>query len=265
MPRCAAASAGLRTRATCRPAPTRTPWPSSSPRSWTASPSRPAAGQAARSSGAPPPSPCTRGRRPVKPPIPVIVDRDLRKRWVSLHDPAEPTHTVRPGWSGRGSRPGCTGELAEVADEVRLVGIAAIGGDAVPAGRLAVAQVMPDVLEAQQPGRGLGGEADLLPELPDQVLVAPADLARQRSDRHRARGADQPPPGPTHFGGGGGSAADAVQQEVIERGEPLAPGPQLADRVPQPPSVAAGQLTEVDEGSAKLIHGRAEQRVRAQR
>src|SRR6516162_9893656 len=127
---------------------------------------------------------------------------------------------------------GSAGELAEVADEVRLVGVAAIGGDAVPVGRLAVPEPTPGALEAQQPGRCLGGEADLLPEFPDQVLVAPAGVARQRPDRHGSGAADQTPPGPSHFGRGGGSAADAVQQEVIERGEPLAPGPQLADRVP---------------------------------
>jgi AcrR family transcriptional regulator len=49
------------------PAPTRAPLPSSSPRSSTASPSRPAAGQAARGYGAPPLSRCAHGQRPIPP------------------------------------------------------------------------------------------------------------------------------------------------------------------------------------------------------
>src|SRR6266702_582567 len=67
MPRCAAASAGPRPRAICPPTPTLTIWPSSSPRSSMASPSRPAEGRAARSYGAPPPSPCARGQHPALP------------------------------------------------------------------------------------------------------------------------------------------------------------------------------------------------------
>jgi hypothetical protein len=137
---------------------------------------------------------------------------------------------------------GSAGELAELPDEVRLVGVAAIGGDTVPLGRLAVSEPAPDVLEAQQPGRCLGSEADLLPKFPDQMLVAPPSAACQRPNRHGTGATDQPPPGPSHFGRRGGSAANAVQQEIIERGEPLAPGLQLADPIAQPPSVAADQV-----------------------
>jgi len=63
---CGDASAEPGPRATCRQTPTRAPWPSLSPRSSTASPSRPAGGRAARSCGAPPTSPCGRGQRPVQ-------------------------------------------------------------------------------------------------------------------------------------------------------------------------------------------------------
>jgi len=63
----------------------------------------------------------------------------------------------RVAWPGRaGEERGrrSAGELAEVADEVGLVGVADVGRDAVPARRPAVVQTTPNLLEADQPGRG---------------------------------------------------------------------------------------------------------------
>ena len=149
---------------------------------------------------------------------------------------------------------GAAGELPEVADEVRLVGVAVVGGDAVPVGRLAVAQRTPDVLKRSSRAAVLGVRPTCCLDLVIRCLWL-QPVSRARDPIGTVGAADQPPPGQSDLGRGG-SAADATQQELIESGEPLAPGPQLADRIPQPPSVAAGQVPQVDESPSELAQRR---------
>src|SRR3954454_7292540 len=75
-------------------------------------------------------------------------------------------------------------ERAEVAVHVRLVGVPGrVGG---VGERLPGPQQVDGVLEAQQPGDGLGCEADLPAEALGEVAPAPAGVARELLDPHGA-------------------------------------------------------------------------------
>src|SRR5690349_2162751 len=81
-------------------------------------------------------------------------------------------------WERRRRPPG---ELGELAREVRLVGVAAVGGQA---GERRAAEPPPGALEAQHPRRQLGRRADLLDEPARQVPARAAELLRQLPDPH---------------------------------------------------------------------------------
>jgi hypothetical protein len=51
---------------------------------------------------------------------------------------------------------GDPGELAEIADQMGLVGVSGVGCDLSPVQRAALVDVPPHPVEADQPGRGLG-------------------------------------------------------------------------------------------------------------
>src|SRR5262245_27901238 len=116
------------------------------------------------------------------PPSPVLVG-PLRVRLSRDGDPVLTGIDLIPAVRVRACRKatgqlggGGPGELAEIADEMGLVGIASVTGDVCPVRRLALVQAAPDPVEADQPRRGLGPEPDLLLKLGDEVPVAPAHL-----------------------------------------------------------------------------------------
>lgn len=57
------------------------------------------------------------------------------------------------------------GELAEIADQMGLVGVSGVGCDLSPVQRAALVDVPPHPVEADQPGCGLGPQPGLAPEL----------------------------------------------------------------------------------------------------
>src|SRR5262245_53198576 len=65
-------------------------------------------------------------------------------------------------------------ELPELTDEVRLVGVAGLVGDARPV--VALAETAPHLAQAEETSGRARGDADLLLELGDQMALAPSDL-----------------------------------------------------------------------------------------
>jgi hypothetical protein len=128
-------------------------------------------------------------------------------------------------------------------DQVRLVGVAALGGELVPAGGWVGGQAAPHRVEADQAGGGLGRQADLLGEPSDQVLVAPADLAGQPADRQRAAGGGQPPPRPGDLRGGVRAVLGAPQQVGVQQPEPSLPAWGVAELVGQAPTALLTETT----------------------
>src|SRR5262245_33557825 len=94
--------------------------------------------------------------------------------WTNANSVREPAAVRQAAGEKLGRRR--TGELAEVAVEVRLVVVAAVVGDLGPAVRILAPQPPDDAIEAQDPGQQLRRHADLLAELRAQVPPAPAEL-----------------------------------------------------------------------------------------
>jgi hypothetical protein len=107
---------------------------------------------------------------------------------------SNPTTSTRKRMSANisdlGGEPGArgeTGEVDEVADEVRLVGVPAGRRDG---GAGQVREHPPRAVEADHPRRGLRRQTDLRVEPGGQVPFAPADRPRDVGDPHCAvRGA----------------------------------------------------------------------------
>lgn len=134
---------------------------------------------------------------------------------------------------------GDAGELAEIADQVGLVGVAGVGCDLSPVQRAALVDVPPHPVEPDQAGRGLGPQPGLPPELDDQVLMAPAHLVGDLADRYRAPGCDQPLPRPADLWRGPRPVGHSPQQELVHQRKPLPPARRLAQLPGQPPGGAA--------------------------
>src|SRR5262249_58618802 len=99
------------------------------------------------------------------------------------------------GAPGRGGQGGGrdSGDRLDLAVEVRLVGVAALGGNA--RGGVTRREQVSGVVEAHQLRGAFGCEADLGPEAGPQALAAPADQVRQALGPYPPPAGDRPPPG----------------------------------------------------------------------
>src|SRR5690242_2379737 len=113
-----------------------------------------------------------------------------------------------------------SGELGELAREVRLVGVAAVGGQA---GQRRAAEPPPGALEAQHPRRELRRRADLLGEAAGQVPPRAAELRGQLADPHPPAAALQQRPGTQDVGPAAVlRGRERAPQLVVEQREALA-------------------------------------------
>src|SRR2546423_14724083 len=90
------------------------------------------------------------------------------------------------------------GQAPDLPSEVGLVEVAEVERQLGPALAPPRAQPRPHGLEAQDARRDLRGQADLLPEMGDQTLAAPAQLRSEPNDGYPAAAGLQPPPRPLH-------------------------------------------------------------------
>src|SRR5215813_7998434 len=109
--------------------------------------------------------------------------RRSRPRYVVDREPRRGGHG-----GGRDSS-----DRLDLAVQVRLVGVAALGGNA--RGGVTRREQVSGVVEAHQLRGAFGCEADLGPEAGPQALAAPADLLGQAMDPYPPPAGDRPPPG----------------------------------------------------------------------
>src|SRR6266508_2699078 len=91
------------------------------------------------------------------------------------------------------------GEGVELAYQVGLVVVAAVGGEPRQAVGRAALQQAAGAVEPDHPGGRLRRQPDLGTEPARQLTVAPSDVRRESGDRHRASGAQQAPPSLDHL------------------------------------------------------------------
>src|SRR5439155_5342101 len=78
------------------------------------------------------------------------------------------------------------GEFAELGDEVRLVGVAEVGGDAGPLRMALAPRRVEHAPEARHAREGLRADANAIEEAEAKVLPGDAELARDLLDAHAA-------------------------------------------------------------------------------
>ena len=105
------------------------------------------------------------------------------------------TQARRAAGSPRTRRCG-PGQAAELAVEMGLVVVAAVGGDLGEAAAVVVAEAIDSSLEADQRGNRLGRQPDLLAKPRRQVAVTAAQLGCQCTDLEAPTGVAQPPARP---------------------------------------------------------------------
>src|SRR5690348_2260328 len=125
----------------------------------------------------------------------------------------------RCGGHGRGRDPG---DHLDLAVEVGLVGVAALGGNA--RGGVTRGEKVRRVVEAHQLRGAFGGEADLGSEAGPQALAAPADLVGQAVDPYPAPAGDRPPPGVGDLRIDRWAGTQPLAEDVRRDREPLVPG-----------------------------------------
>src|SRR3954452_6041529 len=121
----------------------------------------------------------------------------------------------------------CAGERAEVAVEVRLVVVAAVLRDLRETRAVVALQARQSMLEAEHPGEGLGGHAEVLAKLEREVARAAADLGRERAYRRASVGRAQPAPGPHEARRRAARLVEAPREDAIEQVEARVPGGQF--------------------------------------
>src|SRR4051812_8696195 len=156
-------------------------------------------------------------------------------------------------------------ELAELADEVRLVGIAANGRERDPVRPISSPDPPQQSFETDRAGRPLRREADLLPEPGDQMLMTPSDLAADSANRCGPTTGDESLPCELHLTCNLWRDVHSIEQTPVDRLEALRPGRDVANIVAEPPSVPAKDVDEVHQLSREMMHRRAEQPVCAER
>src|SRR5215468_2652741 len=113
------------------------------------------------------------------------------------------------------------GEGHDVAVEVGLVGIAAVGG--YQGGAVTGGEAVGGVVEADELGGALGGEADLGPEPGPQPLAAPSSLGCQLLDPDLSPAGHQLTPGEGDLRAGRPARLVSPGERGLGDGEPVVP------------------------------------------
>ena len=148
--------------------------------------------------------------------------------------------------AGAREQPGrsVTGECLELADQVRGVVVAAVGGDPGPAGGGVPLRGAKDPLEAEHPGEELWGDADVAEETPLQLAGAKAGFPGENVEAGAAGGLDQ------EVGGGGDAGIGPVAEQGVEspcqQGECRFEAGSIAENFEQVAPVGACHFVEPD-------------------
>ena len=174
--------------------------------------------------------------------------------WTDLTPPA----SLRKGGGSE------TGELPELAHEMRLVGVTRLGGDPGPA-EASPSKVPTNALESNQTCGHLRSHADLTFEPRDQMLVAPPRVGGQLANRSLTITLHQHRQSVADFRRRPGALINALQKERVDETKPFVPRREIANLFTEATTIRPEDVDEIHRLTRQLVERQTEDAVRAQR